>query len=195
MDSLTLILLKLISLPGQPSWHRWAGIPLCLQQGHLSLHTQPWAATWRVLLWPSTQTLHTVVLKYIPITFTILFTSCPKCVSQNKRQKRHNGHTNLGNAAWVIRLPRWASGKEPACQCRRRKRHRFNPWVREIPWRRAWQPTPVFLPGESHRQRSLVSYSPWGCRVGHNGSDWAHTRYMSYSHLGDSQPMKLWDIL
>ena len=38
----------------------------------------------------------------------------------------------------------------------------FNPWVRKIPWREAWQPTPVFLPGESHGQRSLAGYSPWG---------------------------------
>ena len=38
----------------------------------------------------------------------------------------------------------------------------FNLWVRKIPWRRAWQPTPVFLPGESHGQRSLVGYSPRG---------------------------------
>ena len=37
----------------------------------------------------------------------------------------------------------------------------FDPWGRKIPWRRAWQPTPVFLPGESHGQRSLVGYSPW----------------------------------
>ena len=36
----------------------------------------------------------------------------------------------------------------------------FNPWVRKIPWRRAWQPTPVFLPGESHEQRSLAGYCP-----------------------------------
>ena len=36
--------------------------------------------------------------------------------------------------------------------------------IREIPWRRAWQPTPVFLPGRSHRQRSQVGYSPWGCK-------------------------------
>ena len=40
----------------------------------------------------------------------------------------------------------------------------FNPWVEEIPWRRERQPTPVFLPGESHRQRSLVGYSPWGLK-------------------------------
>ena len=52
----------------------------------------------------------------------------------------------------------------PPCQCRRRKRHRFNPWVRKIPWRRAWQPTLVFLPGEFHGQRSLVGYSPWGLK-------------------------------
>ena len=40
----------------------------------------------------------------------------------------------------------------------------FEPWVGKIPWRRAWQPSPVFLPGESHGQRSLASYSPWGCK-------------------------------
>ena len=53
------------------------------------------------------------------------------------------------------------SGKGPACQCRRHKRHRFNSQVGKIPWRRKWQPTPVFFPGESHEQRSLVGYSPW----------------------------------
>ena len=36
------------------------------------------------------------------------------------------------------------------------------PWVWKIPWRRKWQPTPVFLPGKSHGQRSLVGYNPWG---------------------------------
>ena len=43
----------------------------------------------------------------------------------------------------------------------------FDPWVGKIPWRRKWQPTPVFLPGEFHGQRSMVGYSPWG----HNESD------------------------
>ena len=46
----------------------------------------------------------------------------------------------------------WLSGKEPTCQCRR---HRLDPWVVKIPWTRKWQPTPVFLPGKSHGQRSL----------------------------------------
>ena len=49
-------------------------------------------------------------------------------------------------------------GKEPTCQYIRHKRHRFDPWVGNIPWK--WQPTPVFLPGETHEQRSLVGYSP-----------------------------------
>ena len=55
-------------------------------------------------------------------------------------------------------LPWWLSGKEPSYQCRRHKRHGFDPWVWKIPWRRVRQPTPVFLPGESHGQRSLVGY-------------------------------------
>ena len=57
-----------------------------------------------------------------------------------------------------------ASGKESACQCRRRKKHEFDTWVRKILWRRKWQPTPVFLPGELHGQRSLVSYSSLGLK-------------------------------
>jgi len=52
-----------------------------------------------------------------------------------------------------------ASGKEPACQCRKFKRHKFDPWVGKISWRRKWHPTPV-LPGKFHGQRSLVDYSP-----------------------------------
>ena len=61
-------------------------------------------------------------------------------------------------------FPGGASGKEPACQCRRGKGRRFNPWEGEIPWSRKWQPTPVFLLGESHGQRSLVGQHPWGCK-------------------------------
>ena len=56
------------------------------------------------------------------------------------------------------------SGKEPNCQCMRRKRQGFNPWVRKIPWSRKWQPIPVFLPGKFHGQRSRKGYTPWGCK-------------------------------
>ena len=59
-------------------------------------------------------------------------------------------------------FPGGASGKESTCQCRRCKRCEFDPWVGKIPWRRARQSTPVFLPRESHGQRSLAGYSPWG---------------------------------
>ena len=44
------------------------------------------------------------------------------------------------------------------------RRLRFDPWVGKIPWRRKWQPTPVFLLGKFHGQRSLAGYSPWGCK-------------------------------
>ena len=64
----------------------------------------------------------------------------------------------------VLDVPGGASCKEPTCRCRRPKRQGFDPWVGKIPWRRAWQPTPVFLPGESHGQRSLVGYSSWSLK-------------------------------
>ena len=70
-------------------------------------------------------------------------------------------------------LPGGPSGKEPACQCGRCKKRGFDPWVGKIPWRRARQPTPVFFPGESRGQRSLASYSPWGCRVVQDWSDFS----------------------
>ena len=57
-------------------------------------------------------------------------------------------------------LPRWLNGKEFACNAG--DLGWDHPWVGKIPWRRKWQPTPVFLLGEFHGQRSLVSYSPWG---------------------------------
>ena len=63
---------------------------------------------------------------------------------------------------WSLGFSGGASGKESAWECRRYKRHKFSPWVGKIPWRRAWQPTPVFLPGESHGQRRLAGYNPWG---------------------------------
>ena len=70
-----------------------------------------------------------------------------------------------------------ASGKGPACQCRRHKRYWFDPWIRKIPWRRHGNPLLLFLPGESHGRRSLAGYKSMGSqRVRH---DWvtehAHT--------------------
>ena len=51
--------------------------------------------------------------------------------------------------------------KNPPANAARHKRHRFNSWIRKVSWRRAWQPTPVFLPGESDRRRSLSGFSQW----------------------------------
>ena len=62
----------------------------------------------------------------------------------------------------VLGPPRWLSGKESVCQCRRYRRRGFDPWVGKMLWRGKWQPTPVFFPGKSQGQRSLVGYSPWG---------------------------------
>ena len=61
-------------------------------------------------------------------------------------------------------FPGDTSGEEPACQSGKRKKHGLDPSIGKIPWRRAWQPTHVFLPGESHGQRSLAGYNPRGCK-------------------------------
>ena len=76
-------------------------------------------------------------------------------------------------------FPGGDSGIAPACQRRRLNRHGLDPWVRKIPWRRAWQPTPVFLPGESHGQRSLAGYSTWG----HRESDTTEATEHTHTHV------------
>ena len=78
----------------------------------------------------------------------------------------------------VTGLPGGASGKESACQCRRCKRCRFDPWVRKIPWRKQWQPTLVFLPGKFHGQTSLLGGSP----LGHKELDMAEVTALVHSY-------------
>ena len=75
-------------------------------------------------------------------------------------------------------FPGGASGKESTCQCRTHKSCGFDPWVGKIPWRKAWQPTLVFLPGESLGQMSLVGYSPWGCKDG-VAKSWTWLKWLS----------------
>ena len=80
-------------------------------------------------------------------------------ISLVKKKKKHRrGSHKLWSSMLTNWLPRWFSGKH-ACQCRRRG---FHSWVRKIPWRRKRQPTPGFLPGKFHGQRSLVGYSLLG---------------------------------
>ena len=85
-----------------------------------------------------------------------------------------------------------ADGTEPACQCRRHNRHGFDPWVGKIAWRRAWQPTPVLLPRESHGQRSLAGYSLWGSQSRTRLSTFQYTHYTDVKHRtteGPSTPL------
>ena len=71
-----------------------------------------------------------------------------------------NEYTNF-NIYQQAGLPRWLSGKEFSCQCRRHRRLRFDPWVRKMPWSGKWQPISVFLPGKSCGQRNVMGYRPW----------------------------------
>ena len=73
--------------------------------------------------------------------------------------QRWNMHNNMIMISEGIR---WHGGKESARQCQRHKQRSFSLWVGKMPWRKKWQPTPVFLLGKSHGHRSLVGYSPWG---------------------------------
>ena len=69
----------------------------------------------------------------------------------------------LGLTTQVMKGSRWLRGKRICLQCRRCKRCqrcRFDPWVGKIPWRRKWQPTPVFLLRKCHGRRSLMGCSP-----------------------------------
>ena len=77
-----------------------------------------------------------------------------------KRKRRVIKIYLCGFLSYYSGFPGGASSKEPACQRRRCKRRGFDPWVRMIPGMRAWQSTPVFMSGEFHGQRSLVSYGP-----------------------------------
>ena len=96
----------------------------------------------------------------------------------SKHAHIHYIHFNENSLRYTLTLafPGDASGKEPTCQCRKSKRCRFNPWVGKIPWRRAWQPNPVFLLGESPwTEETGGLQSMWWQRVRHDWSDWAHT--------------------
>ena len=98
------------------------------------------------------------------------------CLKQYLTRRRHFSPVNVLNCLRPqsiitcfnnliinpVGFPGGGSGNEPACQFCRHRRHRFRPWRRKTPWRRTQQPPPVFLPGQSHGQRSLVGCSPQG---------------------------------
>ena len=84
----------------------------------------------------------------------------------------------MGIGIYSHGFPGGTTGKESACQCRRCKRCGFNPWVGKIPWRRKWQPTPVFLPRESHEWGSWQATVITLQRVRH---DWSNLTQYIYS--------------
>ena len=94
-------------------------------------------------------------LNVLPSTWVVFLPLCRPCCLEHSLRFWSLYYEMRG-------FPGGTRGKEHACQCRRLKRPGFYPWVRKIPWQRAWQPTPVFLPGGTHRQKSLVGYSPQG---------------------------------
>ena len=105
--------------------------------------------------------VHKLAVYHVIAELIVLYFSFLKLINSNQERG-----LSLKNS-WQIFIVIWGfpggtSGKESTCQCRRCKRYGFNPWVGKIPWRRKWQPTLVFLPGESHGQRSLAGCSSYG---------------------------------
>ena len=84
--------------------------------------------------------------------------------SMGSQRVGHDWVTSLTHSTLGMGFPGGASGKEPSCQCRRHKRCGFDPWVGKVPRRRAWQPTPVFLPGESPWTEEPGRLGPLGCK-------------------------------
>ena len=75
------------------------------------------------------------------------------------RYKWHSIVQSFNSSLWFRKsFPGGTSSKESSCQCRRHKRSRFDPWAGKMPWRKAWQPKPVFLPGESRGQSCLAGF-------------------------------------
>ena len=96
-----------------------------------------------------------------PSLLSLSFSHCTSCWTMNELETPHFSFW-LPPIKPPDGLPKRLSSPESACQCRRCRRHGFDPLVGKISWRRKWQPTPIFLPGESHGQRSLVGYGLWG---------------------------------
>ena len=112
--------------------------------------------------------------------------SCPRGPSLCRRHPRPGGSWRPRPSSRSLLCPAWlssssfcsgfpggAGSNEPACQHRRYQSRGLS--VGKIPWRRAWHPPPVLLPGESQGERSLAGCSPWRCRVRHGWSGLAHT--------------------
>ena len=92
----------------------------------------------------------------------------------------------LWNEAFL--RPGGASGEELTCQCRRHERRRFDPWVGKIPWRRAWWPTPVFLPGK-------IAWTEEPGRLQSMGSQGVGHDWVTFTHFNSSGHSQCYAIL
>ena len=117
--------------------------------------------------------------------------------------------TDMYTLSWASQVAQWVKDP-PAVQETEEMQAdacRIDPRVRKIPWRRKWQPTPLFLPGESHGQRNLEGYSPWSCKESdtteqlstHSTHSFVFYQRQSqsfiyYSHLVKSQGNALWTM-
>ena len=95
---------------------------------------------------------------------TPMFTAMLFTIAKTQKQSKCSRDKWIKKMYCIYRLPRRHSGKESTYLCRKCKRCRFSPWVRKIPWSRKWQPTPEFLPGKVHGQRSLAGCQPMDCK-------------------------------
>ena len=123
--------------------------------------------------------------KQLPAGDTQSSQHCPWCRARlwpwGSREKEgegqwSGGHLSIGakghKTPSLYTIPWWLRWERICLQCRRSG---FDPWVGKIPWRRKWQPTPIFLPGESHGQRSLMGYSSWAHKE--SDMDWASNTF------------------
>ena len=117
---------------------------------------QIWSLGWEDLLEEKMATHSSILAWKIP------WTEDPgRLQSTGLQRVGHDWATSLHFTSSQVALV--VKKKKPTCQYRRHRRGRFDPWVGKIPWRRKWQLTPIFLPGESHGQKSLAGCSPWDC--------------------------------
>ena len=112
-------------------------------------------------LWPHSLNTHCPTGVCVPCVAFVLGceVSQDSAVEENEVQLEIPWDATFTCVSGSIGFPWWLRGQSICLQC---GRPRFDPWAGKIPWKRKWQPTPVFLPGKSHGWGSLVAYSPWG---------------------------------
>ena len=117
--------------------------------------------TWAFFSWAEQGLLFIVVTRLLIVVAALMSSMGSRHVGFSSRRPRVA--RAQAQSLWCMDLVGLPRGKTPGCQCRRRGTLRFHPWAGKIPWRRACQPTLVFLPGESlDRERSLVGPGSWG---------------------------------